>query len=99
MGWSSLGYFRFFSRGPDAEPTSTGTLPSFRTYAAYAGEHEKEALRSLGFSVELDGTDIGPGNGIAKAVHVPEALQVLWFADHEGQLPSPCPAPRNYIEL
>jgi hypothetical protein len=37
--------------------------PSFRAYASLAGYHEKEALRCLGFTVQIDGKDIGPGNG------------------------------------
>jgi hypothetical protein len=52
--------------------------------------------------VQLNGTDIGPGNGIKTSgrEHTPEALSVLWFADDAGNLPpNSCPEPKTYLDL
>ena len=78
--------------------------PCMRTYVLihtcqFAGSHEKEALRKLGFCVKLNGADMGPGNGVKGAEHLPEALRVLWSGDDVGNLPVPCPEPKSYLEL
>jgi hypothetical protein len=47
--------------------------------------------------------DMGPGNGISRALHLPEACRVLWFADHLGNLPLSLPEidefPGTYLML
>ena len=69
LSWPAPGEVTFFSSGPSAEPTATGKLPTFRQYNLHAGRHEREALRTLGFYVQLGEIDIGPGNGISKTLH------------------------------
>ena len=64
--------------------TSASALPAFHQYNQHAGAHEREALRSLKFVVEMNGTDIQPGNGFEGHKHTEEACRVLW--DNRGGL-------------
>ena len=69
-------YFSHGSHGFAAEPG--GALPKIQAYNLHAGAHEREVLRGLHFTVEMNGFDMQPGNGLVGRKHTDEACQLLW---------------------
>jgi hypothetical protein len=60
-------------------PSRQTTITPYADYASLAGHHEKECLRLLGLSVQINGEDIGPHNGCdANGMHRKPSLCALY---------------------
>ncbi len=76
-------------------PSHLSTPLEDRDFSGLAGEHEKQTLRAIGFTVQMNGCDIGPGNGVKGSQHLPTAMRTLWHVNGESP---PCPFCRTPSE-